>query len=261
MVRTPYGHLLNIPTFACDAPLAAVAFTQGSATATSRTSGRFWRASAGSNLPGSVRSHLRRLLIPVLVLSLAPAVWATTKGLNQIVTPDLQPEGVLSISAQAQDARIANPAELQFELGLTKWAEVAAFQGFRPREEIFGTEVGLWQQGPQLLTAGAVNWSTRGGGAAPVLEYGYYASRDHFIAGAIRSGGRVEGILGYSRQLADKLMFSADCQSGPGNAVTLGLTYNFTADLQMNPAVYIANTRPHHALGYVVLTWSVPVWH
>ena len=194
-----------------------------------------------------------------LIASAAPA-WATTKGLNQIVTPDLQPAGQLSLSAQAQDARIANPAELQLELGLTKWAEVALFQGLRPREEIFGTEVGLWQDGPQLLTAGAVNWSSRGGGAAPVLEYGYYASRDHFIAGAIRSDGRIEGILGYSHQLTDKLQFSADYQSGPGNAVTLGLTYNFTADLQMNPAVYFANTRPHRAMGYVVLTWTFALW-
>ncbi|HUJ45437.1 MAG TPA: hypothetical protein VLW52_17715 [Opitutaceae bacterium] len=206
------------------------------------------------------RFHPRALLV-LAATALAPTGWATTKGLNQIVTPDLQPEGVLSVSAQAQDARIANPAEMQFELGLTHWAEVAVFQGFRPREEIFGTEVGLWEQGPQLLTAGAVNWSTRGGGAAPVLEYGYYASRDHFIVGAIRSGGRVEGILGYSRQLTDKLLFSGDYQSGPGNAVTLGLTYNLTADVQVNPAVYFANTRPHRAMGYVVLTWSFALWH
>jgi len=200
------------------------------------------------------------LAAALALIASAAAARATTKGLNQIVTPDLQPAGQLSLSAQAQDARIANPAELQLELGLTKWAEVALFQGLRPREEIFGTEVGLWQDGPQLLTAGAVNWSSRGGGAAPVLEYGYYASRDHFIAGAIRSGGRVEGILGYSRQLTDKLMFSDDYQSGPGNAVTLGLTYNFTADLQMNPAVYFANTRPHRAMGYVVLTWTFALW-
>jgi hypothetical protein len=209
-----------------------------------------------------VRPACRRIAAAALVLLASAGVArATTKGLNQIVTPDLQPAGVMSISAQAQDARIANPAELQLELGLTKWAEVAAFQGLRPDERIFGAEVGLWQQGPHLLTAGAVNWSTRGGGAQPVLEYGYYARRDHFIAGAIRADGRIEGILGYSHALTDKLQFSADYQSGPGNSVTLGLTYNFTADLQMNPAVYFANTRPHQAMGYVVLTWSFALWH
>jgi hypothetical protein len=188
-----------------------------------------------------------------------PAV-ATTKGLNQIVTPDIQPAGILSVSAQVQDARIANSQEVQLELGVTPWLEFSYFQGFRPREEIVGTEVGLLQRGLHFLTAGAVNWSTRGGGAAPVLEYGYYAAKDHFIGGAIYSGRRTEGILGYSRQLTPKLQFSADYQSGPGNSTTLGFTYNFTQDLQMNPAVYVTNTRPHRALGYLVLTWNLPVW-
>ena len=57
---------------------------------------------------------------------------ATTKGLSQIVTPDLQSEGDLSLSLQIQDKRIANPYEMQAELGLTKWAEVAVFRGFEP---------------------------------------------------------------------------------------------------------------------------------
>ncbi len=193
-------------------------------------------------------------------IGLAPAVRATTKGLNQIVTPDIQPAGVLSISGQVQDARIGNPAEVQLELGLTRRAEVAFFQGLRPGEEIFGAEFNLWQQGPHLLTAGAVNWSSRGGGADPVLEYGRYAGRDHLIAGAIRADRRVEGILGWSHQLGDSLLFAVDYQSGPGNAVTVGLTVNLAPNLQMNPAVYFANTRPHRAMAYVVLSWNLTVW-
>jgi len=190
-----------------------------------------------------------------------PAVFATTKGLNQIVTPDIQPAGVLSLSAQVQDARIANSQEVQLELGVTKWLEFSFFQGFRPREETLGTEISLLQQGPHLLTAGAINWSSRGGGAAPVLEYGYYtAETDHFIIGAIYSGRRNEGILGYAHQFTPKLQFSADYQSGPGNSTTLGFTYNLTPDLQLNPAGYFTNTRPHRALGYVVLTWNLPAW-
>ena len=193
-------------------------------------------------------------------LGLAPAVRATTKGLNQIVTPDIQPAGVLSISGQVQDARIANPAEVQLELGLTSRAEVAFFQGLRPGEEILGAEFNLWRQGPHLLTAGAVNWSSRGGGAEPVLEYGWYARRDHLIAGAIRADRRMEGILGWSHQLTGKLQFSADYQSGPGNAVTLGVTVSLRPDLQLNPAVYFANTRPHRAMGYLVLSWNLTAW-
>src|SRR6267143_3571910 len=68
---------------------------------------------------------------------------ATTKGLSQIVTPDLQEEGDLSLSLQIQDKRIANPYELQAEMGLTKWAEVAVFQGFEPNDEILATEFGI----------------------------------------------------------------------------------------------------------------------
>jgi hypothetical protein len=45
-----------------------------------------------------------------------PSALATTKGLSQIVTPDLQDEGDLSLSLQIQDKRIANPYELQAEL-------------------------------------------------------------------------------------------------------------------------------------------------
>lgn len=185
---------------------------------------------------------------------------ATTKGLNQIVTPDIQPVGLLSVSAQVQDSRIGGSQQLQFELGLTRWAEIAVFQGLKPREEIVGTEMGLWQQGPHLLSAGVVNWSSLGGGAQPVLEYGYYADRDHLIGGAIRVDGRVEGILGYSRQLTDKLQMAIDYQSGPGNALTFGVTFNLRPDVQVNPAVYVENTRRHRVLGYVVLTWNFPLW-
>src|SRR6266513_2753543 len=51
-----------------------------------------------------------------LLLSI-PSLFATTKGLSQIVTPDLEPEGDFSLSFQIQDKRIANPYQLQGELG------------------------------------------------------------------------------------------------------------------------------------------------
>src|SRR2546430_14433131 len=102
----------------------------------------------------------------VIAAGLAIAFWATpslaratTKGLSQIVTPELQTEGDLSLSFQIQDKRIANPYELQAELGLTKWAEVAIFRGFDPDEWILGTEFGLLTKEPYLLSVGFVNWS------------------------------------------------------------------------------------------------------
>ena len=88
---------------------------------------------------------------------LATRAEATTKGLSQIVAPDLQPEGDLSLSLQIQDARIANPYEPQAELGVTKWAEVAVFQGFEPNEEISVTEIGILTKEPYLLSIGFTN--------------------------------------------------------------------------------------------------------
>ena len=207
-----------------------------------------------------MRIHFANVGGLALLLAIVPAARATTKGLNQIVTPDIQTAGMLSVSAQVQDSRIGNSQQLQFELGLARWAEISLFQGFRPGEKVFGAELGLVQQGPHLLTIGAVNWSSRGGGAQPILEYGYYATNDHFIAGAIYAGRRTEAVLGYSHQLTDKLLLAVDYQSGPDNAVSLGFTYDLTPDLQLNPAAYFANTSPHRALAYVVLTWNLPLW-
>src|SRR5213080_5446812 len=69
------------------------------------------------------------------ILTTVSSSFATTKGLSQIVTPDLEPEGDFSLSFQIQDKRIANPYQLQGELGLTNWAEVAVFRGFQPDED------------------------------------------------------------------------------------------------------------------------------
>ena len=89
-----------------------------------------------------------------LFLFVVGSVSATTKGLSEIITPDLEPEGDLSLSFQAQDKLIGNPYQFQTEMGLTKWAEVAVFKGFQPNELIFGTELGLLTTEPWLLATG-----------------------------------------------------------------------------------------------------------
>jgi hypothetical protein len=99
------------------------------------------------------------ILVMAAELALFQPCFATTKGLSQIVTPELQPEGDLSLGFQAQSERIANPYELQAELGLTKWAEIAVFKGFKPNELIFASEIGLIQKEPYLLSVGFLNWS------------------------------------------------------------------------------------------------------
>lgn len=192
--------------------------------------------------------------------AIAPALHATIVGLNQIVTPEIQPNGVLSLSFQAEHAAIGNSQQVQFELGVTQRFEVAWFQGLKPSEGLFSTEFNLVQSGPHLLTVGALNWDTLGGSPQPVVEYGYYTDKDHFIAGVIKVGGHTETLLGYKRQLTNAVAFSTDFQSGPGNSLTAGVTYDFTPDFSVNPALYWTNSSKHHLFGYIVLTYNFTVW-
>lgn len=124
------------------------------------------------------------------------SAYATTKGLNQIVTPDLQDEGDYSLSLQIQDKRIANPYEVQNELGLTKWAEIAVFQGFDPADWILATELGILTKKPYLLSVGFINWSPHlNVDPQPYIEAGYYLEHNNFIVGAIHAGYKNEAIL------------------------------------------------------------------
>lgn len=196
----------------------------------------------------------------ILLLGLQGAR-ATTKGLSQIVTPDLQPEGDFSASFQWQSARIANPYELQAELGVTDFAEVAMFKGFQPNELIFGTEIGLLRTEPHLLSIGFVNWSPHSHvDPQPFIEYGYYTEHEKVILGAIHAGYKNEAILGYAHDFNDKFRFQLDFQSGSENSSTIGVTWNITPDFQMNPAIYFPNYHPERILGYVVFTYTFHLW-
>src|SRR3984893_17611258 len=125
------------------------------------------------------------LVLFVFVFGAVHSSCATTKGLSQIVTPDLQPEGDLSLSLQIQDKRIANPYELQAEVGLTSWAEAAVFKGFKPNELIFATEIGILRKEPYLLSIGFINWSPHSHvDPQPYIEAGYCNTHQKFFAGA-----------------------------------------------------------------------------
>jgi hypothetical protein len=201
-------------------------------------------------------------LAVALVASFPLAAHATTKGLSQIVTPDLQPPGDFSLSFQAQSERIANPFEIQGELGLTNWAEVALFKGFKPNELIFGTEFGLIQKEPYLLSVGFVNWSPHSHvDPQPYLEAGYYTEHHKFIIGASHVGYRNEAILGYAYDFNKQWRAQVDFQSGSGNSSTIGFTWNITPDFQMNPAMYVTNDKPHEILGYIVFTYTFHLWN
>src|SRR5438874_4927941 len=201
------------------------------------------------------------IVVMTVLLLTSSSSFATTKGLSQIVTPDLQGEGDLSLSLQIQDKRIANPYELQAELGLTKWAEVAVFRGFQPDEWILGTEIGLLTQEPLLLSVGFVNWSPHlGVDPQPYIEAGYYTEHHKVIVGAIHAGYKNEAILGYAYDFNKQWRVQIDFQSGRENSSTIGFTWNITPDFQVNPALYFANYHPDRLMGYIVFTYTFHLW-
>jgi len=203
------------------------------------------------------KTSLRIIRALLLLIYLLPfETHATTKGLSQIVTPDVQPEGDLSLSFQWQARQIGNPYEFQAELGLTKFFEVAVFQGLQPKETIFGTQLALIQKNPYLLTTGFVNWSTKGEPAQPFMLGGYYTEHHKLIAGIQFVHNRGEAVLGYAYDFSDKFRVQVDFQSGKQNFFTLGATWTPNSFFQVNPAIYFSNEKPGNVSGYVVFTFT-----
>jgi hypothetical protein len=177
------------------------------------------------------------------------------------VTPDLQPEGQLALSFQLQDETLGNVYQLQAEMGLTKWAEVAVFRGFKPDEWLLGTEIGLRTEEPWLLSTGFVNWSPNNNvDPQPFIVAGYYRNHHRIIAGATHVNYRHEALLGYAYNFNDSWQVEVDWQSGSGNASTIGVTWNITPKVQITPAVFVTNNSPHEVLGFVTLTYTFDVW-
>jgi hypothetical protein len=198
--------------------------------------------------------------LAVGLLALAAPTLATTKGYNQIVTPDIQPAGVLSVSFQAQHAAIGNQTELQYELGITKRFEIALFQGFSPPDNTLSFEYGLVQKKHFLLSTGMLDFLSGSTRRAPFLESGFYERRAAFVLGLLHTQGHTQPLAGIGYQLNSRLLLATDYQQGTGNFATLGFTYALTPRLSLNPALYVSNSTPHRAYPYIVLTWNVQAW-
>ena len=201
-----------------------------------------------------------KAIVSALILVAAPCLRATIGGFNQIVTPDIQPEGSFSIGALGEDKAIGDQGKLQLELGLTPWLGAAYYQGVSPSEGLVAAEASLLAKGPHLVTVGFVNWSTRGGTPQPFLEYGYYGDKDHFVVGGIVANKKAEVPLGYTHNFTDKLCLVLDYQTGSENYSTVGFTYNFTPNFQVNPAVYLNNSKPRSLRWYLVFTVTTQLW-
>jgi hypothetical protein len=202
----------------------------------------------------------KQIIAAVVLAALASlsSAEATTKGLNQIVTPDIQPAGVLSISLQAEDPAIGNSKQLQFELGLSKNFEVALLRGLSPGQFAGGMEYGLVQKPSFLLSAGFLAPGP-GQGVQPFLEAGFLHQDESFTIGALRQGGHAAALLGWDHRVNSRLHALADYESGADNFATVGFTLGLSPALTFNPALYIANSSPHTSYGYAVLTWNLPI--
>jgi hypothetical protein len=202
-------------------------------------------------------NRIRLFLLTFLLIVMTPIVaQATTKGLNQIVTPDIQPFGQISLSFQAQHPFIGNSQELQVEAGLTHNFEMAFFMGMDPNDQILNAEYGLKMSEPFLLSVGFTNWSRRGAGPFPYLESGYYKGLCKTMVGWTYANNRQEAILGFGYQTNPDLLLQLDYQSGAENFFTAGFTYNITPALSFNPALYVSNSGSHALCGYAVMTWT-----
>ena len=133
-----------------------------------------------------MRYHLSPVPVVILCIVEGPAQ-ATAKGLSQIVTPDLQPEGNLSLSLQLR----INASPTLTRRRLSSVSRIGRRSpSFRDstNEEIFGTEIGLLRKEPYLLSIGFVNWSPRSHvDPQPYIEGGYYTEHRARIVGAIHA--------------------------------------------------------------------------
>jgi len=137
-------------------------------------------------------------MIAVGLLAPAAAALATTKGYNQIVTPDIQPLGVLSLSFQAQHRAIGNQTELQYELGITRRFEIAVFQAFSPPDDTVSFEYGLIQKKQFVLSTCMLNFMSGSTRRAPFLEAGY--RRDRAAGDAARAQATFMGVADFWRR-------------------------------------------------------------
>jgi hypothetical protein len=197
------------------------------------------------------------LLVGLFLIGVVSWANATTKGLNQIVTPDIQTMGQLSISMQGQASAIGNSEELQYELGITKNFEVAVFQGFNPGETMIHTELGIIQTKSFLLSTGILDIEN-GMTAQPFIEAGYYYDngKGALIAGAQYQSPGYVAVLGADYQISPRLLVAVDYLGGSVNFLTAGITYSLTPELSFNPALYIGNAD-HGIYGYGVLTYNI----
>ena len=156
-----------------------------------------------------------------------------------------------TISLESPDSgqRIANPYQLQAEMGLTNWGEVAVFHGFRPEQWIFETEIRILRKEPYLSPSEPELVAHLDVDPQPYIEAGYYTEHHKFIAGAIHAGYKNEAILGYAYDFNKTWRVQLDFQSGAENSSTIGFTAPVALQLHPPRPVLVAAIGPRRQDG------------
>jgi len=202
------------------------------------------------------------IVVMIAVLLSASSSFGTTQGLNQIATPDVQPQGTLGLSFYMEDRKIGNPYQVQAGMGLTKWLEIDIFQGFKPNDSVIETEIGLLSKEPYLFSIGFLNWSPHSHiDPQPFAVAGYYYGRHEFVAGATHADFRNEALLGYAYDFNETWRLQVDWQSGSGNSSTIGIVWNVTRDFQASSAIFVTNNSPYEVLWYISFTYTFHLWN
>lgn len=213
--------------------------------------------------PGMLTDTMRLVLCAAILLIWlagysAPAL-ANINGFNQIASPDVQPDGLLSISLQAVNPDMYNSRQLQAELGIADRLGVAVFRGFEPGNLEVNAELALVNRGPYLLSVGMLGVENR---YKPQLfiEGGYYIGNWYLVAGLQRQEKNTLGVAGVAYNVTPSFQLVTDYVAGEYNFSTLGFTYYLTPTISFASAAFVTNTSPRTTYGLLWLSLDVKAW-
>ncbi len=177
---------------------------------------------------------------------------ADTKGLNQVVTPKIQPLNTYSFSLQYQHPGFGDIYMAQLEFGITKTAEAAIWQSAQYDTLTLAVEQQFYKS-HGFQVSGGTFWFDHT--YLPFAVAGYRKGPAFGEVGIQDSANNKELILGASYDINSEVSFLTDFISGPGNALTFGFNLTLNKNLSCNPALYYMNDT-HKLLPYFVVTWA-----
>ena len=198
---------------------------------------------------------MKRWICAVGLLLLSCAAFADENGSSQIVTPQVLPAGVATVTFKGTESRFDRPWRLVTEAGVTDKITVGYTHRFAPKGDSLSVEAALFQYKNCQVSAGVLNWSLTHGRAQPFFEEGGSRGKLGWTLGGLYGSRRFEPLVGVSYPLGRRVTLLVDHQGGEENASTVGLNYAVSPTLSVKPAVYVSNCSDHHASAFLSLSW------